>query len=233
MEPFATPADRQPRPLRLDSRERVRRSYDALADEYARRVGDELDHKPLDRELLEQLAADAKRLGPVCDLGCGPGHVAAYLRDCGADVCGIDLSPRLVAVARRRYPAIPFSVGDARDLDVDAETFGAVVAFYSLIHLERTDFVAALREVRRVLRPRGVLLAAFHRGSDRVHLDDWWGTSVDLDFQFYEPDQVCAAIADAGFRLERLIERPPYEGVEFPSHRFYVRAGVHEASRCG
>jgi SAM-dependent methyltransferase len=72
-----------------------------------------------------------------------------------------------------------------------AETFGAIVAFYSLIHLEPTDFGAALREIRRVLQPRGVLLAAFHRGSERVHLDDWWGTSVDLDFQFYEPDQVC------------------------------------------
>jgi ubiquinone/menaquinone biosynthesis C-methylase UbiE len=95
-------------------------------------------------------------------------------------VCGIDLSPRLVAAARRRYPEISFSVGDALALDDDAETFGAIVAFYSLIHLEPTDFRAALREIRRVLRPRGVLLAAFHRGSEPVHLDDWWGVPASI-----------------------------------------------------
>ena len=68
-------------------------SYDRVADEYVRRIADELRHKPLDRELLERFAASVRDAGPVCDMGCGPGHVAHYLYELGVQVCGIDSSP--------------------------------------------------------------------------------------------------------------------------------------------
>jgi trans-aconitate methyltransferase len=52
----------------------VRESYDRLADDYARRILDELRHKPLDRELLDRFAAAV--IGEVCDMGCGPAPIA-------------------------------------------------------------------------------------------------------------------------------------------------------------
>jgi len=52
--------------------------YDAVAAPNAERFFDELDHKPLDRLLLDHLAT-ITRWGRVCDMGCGPGEVAAYL----------------------------------------------------------------------------------------------------------------------------------------------------------
>ena len=55
----------------------LRESYDRVAGAYAARVGGELAGKPADRRLLDALAADAE--GLIGDLGCGPGHVAAYL----------------------------------------------------------------------------------------------------------------------------------------------------------
>src|SRR5438034_5027380 len=58
-------------------------SYDRIAEEYANRISGELDHKPLDRMLLDEFAARFKGAGRVCDLGCGPGHVARYLHDRG------------------------------------------------------------------------------------------------------------------------------------------------------
>ena len=73
-------------------------SYDRLADEYVRRIYEELQHKPLDRQLLDEFADQVK--GTVCDLGCGPGHVARYLWERGVQVCGIDLSSGLVDQAR-------------------------------------------------------------------------------------------------------------------------------------
>ena len=59
----------------------IRESYDRLAEEYARRIADELQHKPLDRELLDRFAKQTKGRGEVCDMGCGPGHVARYRAD--------------------------------------------------------------------------------------------------------------------------------------------------------
>jgi hypothetical protein len=51
----------------------VQTSYDRVAAEYVRRIFNELEHKPLERQLLDWFAASAKGDGPVCDIGCGPG----------------------------------------------------------------------------------------------------------------------------------------------------------------
>ena len=59
----------------------VQHSYDAVADEYGRRFFEELEHKPLDRRLLDRFVARVQGMGTACDMGCGPGHVARYLHD--------------------------------------------------------------------------------------------------------------------------------------------------------
>src|SRR5580693_5186579 len=76
--------------------ESIRQSYDRVADEYARRISGELQHKPFDREVLNRFAAAVIGRGEVCDMGCGPGHIARYLRDAGAPIFGLDLSPRML-----------------------------------------------------------------------------------------------------------------------------------------
>ena len=89
----------------------VRESYDQVAGEYARRLFDELRHKPLDRELLRRFAQRVKDRGEVCDMGCGPGQVARYLKDAGVqEVFGVDLSPRMLEQARKLNPDIGFRV---------------------------------------------------------------------------------------------------------------------------
>ena len=72
--------------------------YDRVADEYVRRIYDELRHKPLDRQLLDRFAESLQGDCVVCDIGTGPGHVARYMHDRGGKVCGIDLSPENVNV---------------------------------------------------------------------------------------------------------------------------------------
>ncbi len=209
----------------------VRRSYDAVASEYVARVYDELRHKPLDRALLDEVAEEVRGRGRVCDLGCGPGHVARYLHDRGVEVCGIDVSRRLVDEARRLNPQIEFVAGDMRSLDVPDETFAAALAFYSLIHFVGDELLLALGEIRRVLRPGGLLLAAFHRGSETRHLDEWWGTKVRLDFVFFEPGELEVALEANGFTVERIIERPPYVGYEAETNRFYIFARKPQEQR--
>src|SRR6266566_624366 len=68
--------------------QQISSGYDALADEYIARIYHELEHKPLDRDWLTRFAAAVGTPGPICDLGCGPGHVARYLAEQGAAVLG-------------------------------------------------------------------------------------------------------------------------------------------------
>lgn len=203
----------------------VQTSYDRVAVEYVARIVDELEHKPFDRHLLHWFGERVQGLGEVCDLGCGPGHIAAYLHAQGVPVCGLDLSPQMVAHAQRLHPDIPFRQGDMRALDAADNAWGGIVAFYSLIHTPRDHMVAVLCELKRVLRPGGTLLLAFHIGQEIVHLDTWWDQSVMLDFMFFTIDEMRAYLATAGFEIEVVIERAPYAEAEYPSRRAYICAG--------
>jgi SAM-dependent methyltransferase len=111
----------------------ITRSYDVVADEYARMISDELAHKPLDRRLLDRFAAEVAGRGRVCDVGCGPGHVARYLYERGVDVFAIDLSPRMIELAAQLNPEIEFAVADVLALAVPRASWAGAVAFYSLI----------------------------------------------------------------------------------------------------
>jgi SAM-dependent methyltransferase len=116
-------------------------------------------------------------------------------------------------------------------LDIPDETWAAVVAFYSIIHIPREAMVRTLRELRRVLRPGGLLLLGFHIGDDTIHLDDWWGHQVCVDFFFFRPVEMAGYLTSAGFEIEETIEREPYPDVEHQSRRSYIFARRPKASR--
>jgi SAM-dependent methyltransferase len=201
----------------------VRRSYDAVASDYAKQFGDELADKPLDRALLGALVEQSTEGAPIADLGCGPGHVAAWLSEHGADAVGIDLSPAMVDAARVAHPGIEFREGDLLSLPADDGAFGAAVAFYSIIHLDPDEVPAAMREIGRVLRPGGRFLVSFHIGTDTIHRDEWWDREVDLDFHLLAPDAVTSQLETAGFTVEALLEREHYPH-EFETRRAYLLA---------
>jgi SAM-dependent methyltransferase len=162
--------------------------------------------------------------GPVCDLGCGPGHIARYLHERGVDVLGIDLAPKMVEQAKRMNPGIDFRHGNMYALEVENDAWGGIAAFYSIIHIPRERVTAVLKELNRVLRPGGLALLAFHLGEETAHLDDWWGQPVSVDTFYFRSDEVQGYLKSSGFEVQDTIERPPYENVEYPSHRAYIFA---------
>jgi SAM-dependent methyltransferase len=202
--------------------DRVRRSYDTVAGEYRDRLAGELAGKPLDRALLAALVELAGS-GPVVDLGCGPGHVTQWLAGRCARAVGIDLSPGMVAQARRAYPEVEFREGDLLRLPAADGEFGAAVALYSVIHLAPDELRPALVEARRVLRPEAPLLVAVHLGSEVRHLDEWWGHQVDVDFHFFAAETLLGALDDAGFAVQARLERVSYPH-EVETRRLYALA---------
>jgi SAM-dependent methyltransferase len=202
----------------------LRNSYDKVANQYTARIYGELAHKPYDRALLDDFAERLRGRGTLCDLGCGPGHVARYLHERGASVCGVDLSPAMVAQAREQNPGIMFTEGNMLALDVPDGAWAGVVAFYSIIHLPRSEVRRALSEMYRALRPEGLCRVAFHLGKDHLHLEEWWGEQVSLDCTFFSTEEVEAHMLAVGFEIERREEREPYPDIEYPSRRGYIRA---------
>ncbi|MER7345560.1 methyltransferase domain-containing protein [Streptomyces aurantiacus] len=203
--------------------EAVRRSYDTVAEEYAQRLHDELDARPLERALLSCLVEQAEPGAPVADLGCGPGHVAAHLTGLGVRAVGVDLSAGMVATGRRRYPRVEFREGDLLHLPAEDGEFAAAVALYTIIHLDPHELLPAFVEARRVLRPSGLLLVSFHIGTEIRHFDEWWGHDVDLDFRFLAVPDIAGLLEEAGFAVEARLEREPAPG-EAQTRRAYLLA---------
>jgi SAM-dependent methyltransferase len=199
--------------------------YSSVAGEYADEYFGELARKPLDRVLLARFADAVRGRGPVCDLGCGPGQIARFLRGCGVtEAFGIDLAPGMVEQARQLSPEIEFRQGNMRALEAGDGSWAGLAAFYSIIHIPREEVTGVLRELRRALQPGGLLLLTFHIGQDAVHIDEWWGRPVALDFFFFQRDEMENYLTAAGFEIEDSIQRSPYKGVEYPSQRAYIFA---------
>ena len=207
-----------------DARDRqVRSSYDEVAGAYAEHLVDELPGLPFETWLLDRVLGHAAGR-PVVEVGSGPGHVTAYLAEGGADAAGIDLSPSMVAEARRRFPGVGFEVGDLRRLSRPATASGwaAVVAWYSLIHLAASELPDAVAALVRPLASDGWLVLGLHAGAEVRHLDEWFGHEVDLDVVLHDPASVVRVVEAAGLVDVEWYLRGPLAARGETTQRLYV-----------
>jgi SAM-dependent methyltransferase len=207
----------------------VRASFDAIAEGYASEFADELDRKPFDARLLADFAV-AHPGATALDLGCGAaGHIGRALQDRGLSVTGVDFSPASIESARRLNPGMAFVVADIRALPNPDASVDVVSAFYCLIYGTDDDVVAALSEVRRVLRPGGEFLASVHGARDDrprdEHFEEWHGIPIDTTMRYTTPALFATLVERAGLMVDELRARDPYE-FEHPTRRIYVRAHV-------
>ena len=194
----------------------TRTSYDADASGYAEEVDGLLEAHPFLRASLT-LFADLVRAaggGPVADIGCGPGYVTQHLHDLGVDAFGIDLSPEMIALARRDHPELRFEVGTMTDLDLPDHSVAGVLAFWSVIHVPDDAVPTVFEQFRRALRPGGALLVGFHVGDQAVHSSEGYsGRPIDVDSYRRRPDTMARWIRDAGFTIDGELVMRPYDDV--------------------
>ncbi|WP_409235767.1 class I SAM-dependent DNA methyltransferase [Streptomyces sp. PA5.6] len=157
--------------------EDTRTSYDTVAASYADQVRNLLEETPEERAVLGLFAdlVSSRGGGSVADVGCGPGRITAHLRQLGVDAFGIDLSPRMIEVARRDHPGLRFDLGSMTDLDLGDGSMAGLVAWYSLIHIPDTEIGTVFKHFHRVLQPGGPLLLSFHVGDESKFKTEGYG----------------------------------------------------------
>lgn len=192
----------------------TRAAYDTVAADYAELLRGSLSDSPYEQGALD-LFAEVVTSGPVADLGCGPGRLTGPLQSLGLAPVNVDLSPAMVAVARRDHPEAPAAVGSLGHLPLATGSLAAALAWYSLIHTPTERLGTTLAELHRVLRPGGHLLVGFQVGDEvrggRRHL---YGHDLVLD-SYRRPPDVMAQHAEAvGFtEIARTVRapEPPYD----------------------
>jgi SAM-dependent methyltransferase len=180
-----------------DERKRtVEAGYDALADRFGEWMA-QVEGDPWERfvdELADRLPAGAR----VLDLGCGNGAKISRLADRFA-VLGMDISERQLELARAAVPGAEFVHADFAELELPAETFDAVTALYSLVHVPREEQSVLLGRIRSWLKPGGLFLASMSHVGGEDRIDEWLG--VEMFFSGFDAETNRRLVRQAGFEL--------------------------------
>ena len=205
--------------------DKVRGAYATIAASYAEQRSDELAGLPFESWLLRRVVELADG-APVIEVGTGPGHIAAFLAEAGADVTGLDLTPEMVDEARRRYPAVSYQIGDLRRLmrPPTQDGWGAVLAWYSLSHLATSELPGAIASLARPLRTNGWLVLALETGAEVRTVTEWFGHEIDLDFVRHDPAEILDMVERAGVLDIEWYHRGPVTTRGETTARLYVLA---------
>jgi len=175
---------------------KVEMAYDELGPDF-RDWAAQIEDEPIDRflrDLFDHLPEGAR----VLDIGCGPGVKTKRLAE-RFQVVGVDLSGRQLDLARAAVPEATFVQADILELDFPQETFDAVTAFYSFMHIPRDRHPELLERILGWLKPGGLFLAPMSTigGPDRV--ESWLG--VDMFFSGWDATTNERLVREAGFEF--------------------------------
>ena len=217
-------------PIALDA-------YEALADAYAFHVDTKPHNAYYERPATQSLLPDVNGLR-VLDAGCGPGVYAEWLLSRGAEVVGLDASPRMIQLARRRVDGrAAFHVADlARPLHfLEDESFDVIISALVLEYVK--DWRTTLHEFHRVLRPSGIVVVSvthpqfdFQYFKSERYFDTelqsgvWSGfTPVRVTMPTYRRSLAATLnpFMEAGFCLQRLLEPLPTEEFKRPDLKHF------------
>ncbi len=112
----------------------------------------------VERPWFDRLLLGVPKGGHILDLGCGAGEpISRYLIDAGRHVTGVDISEKMIALARIRFSRERWLRADMRSAAMDRK-FHGVLAWDSLFHLRREEQAAMIVRIANWLEPGGMFL---------------------------------------------------------------------------
>jgi SAM-dependent methyltransferase len=191
----------------------IEKGYDLTSVAQAEATVESINQDPFDQQILEMFAS---KLGPcsglLCDLGCGPGQVARFFHDRGYQVIGVDLSAGMLREARKFHPGIRFAKANMKKLPFKDGELAGIVGFLSLCHIPRWEIPSVLTELRRTLRPSGLMLLAFHLGRGTFFRTESWGKPVSMQTTLLQSLELQEYLRAAGFQVVGCMERTDPRG---------------------
>jgi SAM-dependent methyltransferase len=182
-----------------DPKKIVERGYDAIADRFD--VWRQRIEGSPELEWAEDLLARLPEDPDLLELGSGGARGPTQKLAKAGRLIGVDISIEQVKAAERRCPDASFLHGDMTEIELEPESFDAVVSVYVFNHVPRRDLPTLVERCASWLRPGGYLLASFGRSGGEGIEDDWLG--VPMFFASYSEQETLDFVRRAGLTIER------------------------------
>ena len=171
--------------------------YDKYAEFYDKKLA-YLDG--FEKNLIVRMAGDLDGK-KVLDLGCGTGRLIKPLLEKGAQVCGADISSKMLKIAEKKFSKVKFFKTDAEKTPFKDDRFDIVVAGFLIVHVKDLDKV--FREVYRILKPGGCFIVSNINQRKAPKLKTPSREEIVISSFYHIPKHVISALQEAFFRIER------------------------------
>jgi len=172
------------------------KAYDLIGEKYENVFGRNKAQITAIQWLIENLAQPAT----VLDLGCGTGvPVAKMLSEAGFEVEGIDISPEMIKIAKRKAPLAKFKLMNIEQIDLFPKSVDGIVACFSLLALRKSAIITTLKKLSKVLRNQGYFLFSMIEGDSDFAEISFLGTTV--MFSAYQKDELQKILESCQFKI--------------------------------
>jgi len=191
--------------------------YDSIADKYSGTFRGE--NKFLD-EFVKLLPENAN----VLDAGCGTGEDTKYLVSKGFTVESIDLSKKMITIARKNVQNHKFHLADIRKVVYPNNSFGGVVAAFSLIHLTKKESEFIIKKFHKFLKKEGIIYLALQEGHGEKPVKWSLYTKRKIFINFYTLTEIKKLLESVGFEIIFTKKIPPKTKYELQKNKLFIIA---------
>jgi len=208
----------------MDNNKTVIHVYNKIAKAYADAFSKPSDHMD---EFLELLSENGK----VLDIGCGVGVDSDYAQTRGFKVVGVDMSEKMLEIARSNNSNVDFRLEDVRSVEFGENEFDGIIASCSLIHIPKEEVPKTLKRLSLFLKPGGIIYVSLQAGeSKEIFIDEPFKPDEKLFLNIFSFDEIKKLLTDEGFEIMHRHERKAEKKEELDFTKLYiiaVKQGAH------
>lgn len=198
--------------------------YDKIARNYAKIFDYKDSSLPYLGDFLASVKSATKDDFSILDLGCGTGRIAQFFSDKGCEVTGLDLSKKMIEIARKKHPKIKFLHKDMTKINFADKSFNAVSIVCSLFHLEKKQIPELITKVHRMLKENGFLLIIIHEGEGETFIDEPLSPGEKIFVSLFSEKEITTLLVESGFEIEKINRKKPKLKGELPFNKLIIIA---------
>ena len=174
-------------------------TYNNLAKQYEKDYFNNTDDMQYVEKFIQYLNGNK-----ILDVGCGCGNLSIILAEKNYDVTGIDLSDKMLEIAKVKVPSVKFEKQDMRKTNFQNETFDGLFVCRSLFHIKSEEIPQTLAEFYRILRNNGtiaIIVRVTEKPFEQIE-KEVYNPNLNIFFKYFSEDEIIKELDSANFKIK-------------------------------